>query len=183
MKNLSLKGIMRIVLLAVISVFIGLKLYAWNAKTLVGNGLAMPFGYGVTVVLSGSMEPELSVNDVVVIKECKSYSVGDIVVYQDGNSLVIHRIISLDGETAVTQGDANNVPDEPIKLSDIKGKKTAAVPYIGAVVRFLKSTAGFIVILAAAVVLFEMPYRAERKRINSEQEKIKEEIRRLKDGQ
>ena len=169
-----LSGVLRIVLLAVISLLIGLKLYNWNAKTLVGNAMPMPFGYGVSVVLSGSMEPELSVNDLVIVKSQKSYEVGDIVVYQDGNSLVIHRIINIDGDEIITQGDANNVADSPIKEEDIKGKETIHVPLLGSLIRFLKSSVGFIVTLILAIVLFELPYYREHKHITDEQEKIKE---------
>ncbi len=166
--------------MVIISVLVGCKVYSWNAKTLVGNALAMPFGYGITVVLSGSMQPELSVNDIVVIQAQDSYTVGDIVVYQDGDSLVIHRIVSIHGDEITTQGDANNVADSPISLKDVKGKKIAKVSHLGVVVRFLKSSRGFLTVLVVAIVLFELPYYLERKKSLDEQERLKQEIRRLK---
>lgn len=178
--NCKMKSTLRVVLLAVISLLIGLKLYNWNAETLVGNAMPMPFGYGVSVVLSGSMEPELSVNDLVLVKGQDSYEVGDIVVYQDSRSLVIHRIVSIDGDEIITQGDANNAADPPIREEDIKGKETFHIPFLGAVVRILKSPVGFIIVLILAIVLIELPYYKERKKVIYEQEKIKEEIRRLK---
>ena len=174
------KSIGRIVLLIVISLVIGIKLYSWNAKTLAGNEMPMPFGWGVSVVLSGSMEPELSVDDLVIVREQSSYELKDVVVYQDGNSLVIHKIISIDGDEVITKGEANNIADPPVKLSNIKGKAVAHIPLAGAAVRFLKSPLGFILVIAAAIVLFELPYMRERKKITENQERIKEEIRRLK---
>ena len=170
----------RIVLLAIISLVIGSRLYDWNARTLTGNEMPMPFGFGVSVVLSGSMEPELAVNDLVIVKAADDYKVGDVVVYQDGGSLVIHKLISLEGGEAVTKGVANDTADEPIKVSAIKGRAVAHIPYLGAVARFLKAPAGFILVLVAAAVLFEVPYMQERRRADEEREKIKEEIRRLK---
>lgn len=175
-----LKTVGRVVLLVFISLFIGLRLYSWNAKTLVGNLMPMPFGWGVSVVLSGSMEPELSVDDLVIVHEQESYKVDDVVVYQDGGSLVIHRIISVDGEQIVTKGDANNMADDPVALSAVKGKAVAIIPYAGVVVRFLKSPVGFLLILVAALLLFELPYLRQRRKETEEQEKIKEEIRKLK---
>ena len=174
------KVILRVVLLALLSLFIGLKLYHWNSETLVGNAMPMPFSYGISVVLSGSMEPELSVNDLVFVRAQDGYEIGDIVVYQEGRSLVIHRIISIDGDEIVTKGDANNIADSPISIKDVKGKETFHIPFLGGVVRFLKSTVGFVVVLILAVVLFELPYYNERKKAAKEQEKLKEEIRRLK---
>lgn len=176
----NLGSIGRVVILIVISLMLGLKLYNWNAKTLAGNEMPMPFGWGVSVVLSGSMEPALSVDDLVIVHEQDSYETEDIVVYQDGSSLVVHRIISIDGDEVITQGDANNVADDPISLSDIKGKTVANIPFAGAAVRFLKSSTGFVLILVAAILLFELPYMRERKKTTETQEKIKEEIRRLK---
>lgn len=176
-----LKSIGRILLLIVISLVIGIKVYTWNAQTLTGNSMPMPFGWGVSVVLSGSMEPELSVNDMVFVQEQDSYSENDVVVYQDGSSLVIHRIISIDGDTVITKGDANNTADKPITLSAIKGKEMARIPAVGAAVRFLKTPVGSVLLIIAAIALFELPYLRTRKESTDEIEKIKEEIRKLKD--
>ena len=178
--NKRLKNIGRIILLAVISLIIGLRFYSWNAKTLAGNAMPMPFGVGASVVLSGSMQPALNVNDLVFVRKAGSYQVDDIVVYQSGNSLVIHRIRSIDGDVVITKGDYNNGEDDPISLSDIKGKAVGHIPAVGALVRFFKSPVGFILLLFAAAALFELPHLREKKRVAEEQERIKEEIRRLK---
>lgn len=179
-KKRKLKSVGRVVLLVLISLIIGLRLYSFNAQTLAGNAMPMPFGYGISVVLSGSMEPTLSVNDLVIVNEQSDYEIDNVVVYQDGNMLVIHRIISADEDEIVTKGDANNVADEPISASDIKGKMVAHIPAVGALIRFLKTPVGFILIIAAAILLLELPNIRERKKAMEEQEKIKEEIKRLK---
>lgn len=179
-KKNDLMRIGRIVLLALISLFVGIRLYVWNAETLAGNAMPMPFGFGVSMVLSGSMEPELSVDDLVIVTKQSDYEVGDVVVYQKGRTLVIHRIISIDKDEVITKGDANNIEDEPIALKDIKGKEIAHIPFVGVAVRFFKSPVGFILLLVAAVALFEVPYLMERKKAEDEKEKIKEEIRKLK---
>lgn len=180
-KKKTLKTAGRVLLLTVISLLIGIRLYSWNARTLAGNAMPMPFGYGISVVLSGSMEPALSENDLVIVHEQDTYEKDDIVVYQSGSILVIHRIMSIDGDTVVTQGDANNAEDDPIALSEIKGKMVARLPKIGAAGLFLKTPAGFLLAVIVAVLLFELPYRRERKKAAAEQERIKEEIKRLKD--
>ena len=179
----KLKSVGRIILLAVISLIIGTTVYSWNAKTLAGNAMPMPFGFGMSVVLSGSMEPTLSVNDLVIVREQDSYDTDDIVVYQDGSSLVIHRIISKDENMIITQGDANNTADEPISAFAIKGKAVAHIPFVGAIVRFLKTTVGTVILIIAAIILFELPYLRRRKEAEDEKEKIKEEIRKLKGEQ
>lgn len=180
-KNKFMSFALRLIPIVVISLVLGVKLYIWNAKALVGNEMPMPFGCGVAVVLSGSMEPTLSVNDLVFVKEQDSYKKGDIVVYQDGNMLVIHRIISIDGDEITTKGDyKENAPDSPIEIDDIKGKAVAHIPFVGAVVRFLNTTVGSLILIIAAILLFELPHLRERKKAEDMQEKIKEEIRKLK---
>ncbi|MBQ8403330.1 MAG: signal peptidase I [Clostridia bacterium] len=172
--------ILRIVLIIVISVVLGTGIYSWNAKTMGGNNLPMPFGVGVAVVISGSMEPELAVNDVIIVTEAKEYAVGDVVVFQDEYSLVVHRIISADGEKIVTQGDANNTPDAPITKKDIKGKVCAKIPRVGAAVDFLKSFPGTMMVLLLAGWLYFKSTRMENKADEAKIDALRAEIEALK---
>lgn len=176
-------GIARRLILVFISIFLGVTIYLWNAKSLAGNSLPMPFGCGVSVILSGSMEPALSVNDVVFIRSAKTYNVGDIVVYQSGRELIIHRITEINGDKIVTRGDANNISDAPVDISDVKGRLCGKIPYAGAAVRVLKSPAVIFLTLAAAFLLLELSYRRDKSKDLDEIEKIKEEIKNLKESQ
>ena len=132
--------VLRAVLILVISLTLGLTVYTWNAKRMMHNELPMPFGVGMSVVMTGSMEPTLRVNDLVVVKKTSEYNVGDIVVYQQGNQLVIHRIIEKNDEeaTITTKGDANNIDDGQIPVSAVKGKYSFRVPFVGLIVKGLK---------------------------------------------
>lgn len=177
------KNIMRIILISFIAIVIGLKIYSWNAETLVGNAMPMPFGYGSAVVLSGSMEPELSVNDVIIVHEDNNDKIGDVVVYQNGSELIVHRIIDIDNETITTKGDANNTPDEPINKKNIKGTVVFTIPFLGIIVNFLKSTVGVIILIIGAFLLIEMSFRRKKEQDNHDIDAIKAEIRRLKDEQ
>ena len=176
-------SIWRSVLLGVISLVIGLSLYGWNARSLVGNTLPMPFGYGAAVVLSGSMEPTLSVDDLIFVRQVRSCEVGDVVVFQDGNQMVVHRVIAANGADLQTQGDANNMADRPITMADVKGKVVLTIPAVGAVVRALKTPVGTICCIVLLLVLLELPHYRERKKDDEELEQIKAEIRRLKEEQ
>ena len=175
--------ILRFAMLALCGAVLGLNLYMFNANKLVGNKLPMPFGYGAAVVLSGSMEPAFSTGDLIIVKESADYAVDDVVVYQDGNMLVTHRIIAIDGTQVTTQGDANNVADPAVDIKDIKGTVVYIVPAVGKVVSFLKTPVGIISLVALTVFTTESSFRKEKEADSEELEKIKEEIRRLKDGE
>ena len=64
--NNQVKIISRYVLLVTLAALVGINVYALNASRLAGNQVPMPFGVGASVVLSGSMEPELSVGDLLL---------------------------------------------------------------------------------------------------------------------
>jgi signal peptidase len=174
---------LRRVMMVVFSILLGYNAYLANARGLAGNQIPMPFGVGFAVVLSGSMEPTLSTNDVLVVREAEDYNVGDIVVYQSGYELIVHRIISVDGDTIITQGDANNVADSPIEKSAIKGIVIAHVPAIGVLFNILKTPTGILLILLCAFLMMELSFRSQRASDDKELGEMKEEIRRLKEEQ
>lgn len=175
------KNILRRIIVVVLMVAAGFGFYLFNAQNLVGNAMPMPFGVGAAVVLSGSMEPTLSVNDLVIVKAQDEYLVDDIIVYQERNYMVIHRVIGKAENMLQTQGDANNTADEPIEITNVKGKMVARIPLMGAAVQMIKTPVGIFVLLAAAVLLTEMSFRKEKQKGDDELEKIKEEIRRLRE--
>lgn len=175
------KGIFRIVLLSICGMILGLNLYQLNANRLVGNQLPMPFGYGAAVVLSGSMEPEFSKGDLIFVKETLEYAENDIVVFQDGNTLVVHRIIEIDEDTITTKGDANNAADEPITQEVIKGEVIGCIPFVGEIVNLIKTPLGTLAVAAAAIALVEIPRRREKQKDDDERQKIIDEIKKLKD--
>lgn len=177
--NNQVKIIFRYVLLVTLAALVGINVYALNASRLTGNQVPMPFGVGASVVLSGSMEPELSVGDLLLLREQESYTEGDIIVYQSGAMPVVHRILSLRGETVITKGDANNVADEPFHCDAVKGKVILAIPWLGYAVWALKTPMGILLTLAAAVILVELSYREGKTKDDEEKEKIKAEIRQL----
>lgn len=178
------KGLLRILLLIVCGVILGVNIYQLNAKSLVGDQLPMPFGQGAAIVLSGSMEPELSKGDLIFVKKITSIeqlALRDVVVYQDDGMLVVHRIVDMQGDTIITQGDANNVTDDPITIAEIKGKVTAHVPFVGTIVSGIKTPVGTVCIIIVAIALVEIPRRREKQRDDEKRQKIIDEIKRLKD--
>lgn len=174
------KNIFRTGLIIFASVVLGVNLYLWNARSLMGNSLPMPFGFGTAVVLTGSMEPTIMVDDLILVREQEEYHEDDIVVYQSGSMLVVHRIVEIQPDTVITQGDANNAPDAPIRKEMIKGTVVGCIPGAGGIARLLKSPAATITMIGGALLLSELTYRREKQKDLDELDKIKEEIRKLK---
>lgn len=180
-KSIKVSRILQILAVAVCGAILGVNIYFANAKNVTRNRLPMPFGVGIATVLSGSMEPEMSKGDLIFVKEEKNISVDDIIVYDNGNELIVHRVILIEDGMITTKGDANTSPDEPISYEAIKGEVVLTVPFIGKIVDFIKTPVGTIIILALAIALLEIPRIREKKKDTEEIDRIKEEIRKIKD--
>lgn len=116
-----MKKIIKIIISLLLSIVLSLAIYygITNKKVMINIG-----GFSTLIVSSGSMNPELQIGDIIIIKKCNDYNVNDIVTYSvNDDYLVTHRIIEKDGTTFVTKGDSNNVEDnENVSIENIKGK-------------------------------------------------------------
>lgn len=181
MKKVLKSPIVRYLILGILAVAAGVNVFALNASRLAGNAVPMPFGIGASVVLSGSMEPALSVGDLLIVREQENYEVGSIVVYQSGTMPVVHRIVEISGDEVTTRGDANNAADRPIPMSAVKGEVFAVIPWVGNLIWALKSPIATAVMLAAALLLIEWSFHVGKSEQEEEKEKLKAEIRALMD--
>ena len=105
--------------------------------------LAIWFAIGIfpikpVAIATGSMEKELSVGDVAIIKKCSANDVivGDIIEYQMDGYTVIHRIVEKrqrQGEYYfITKGDNNKSPDAlEVRENQLIGKVIFKIKYIG----------------------------------------------------
>lgn len=172
--------VLRIILIVIISVVFGLTVYSWNARSLRGDIFPMPFKIGIGVVMTGSMDPTITADDLIIVKKTNDYDIDDIVVYQSEGILIVHRIIRIEGEMIITQGDANDGEDAPIKKDQIKGEVIKTYDRIGDFIKMIKSPIGIIIILGSAVLLLVLSYRKEKETEDNKLNSIKDEILKLK---
>ena len=171
---------LRIVIILVLSLIFGLTVYSVNAKTVRKDQMPMPFNVAYAVVLTGSMEPELSVDDLLIVKKTNDYQINDIVVFQEYNTLVVHRIIRIEGDKIITKGDANDSEDAPITKDFIKGEVVKVYEGAGVYLNMIRSPLGILVISLVAISLLVLSYKKEKKDDDNKIKSIKDEIRRLK---
>ena len=176
----SIKTALRITMLVIAAAIVGLNIYHLNASGLAGDTVPMPFGVGVTVVLSGSMEPDMSTGDLLIVTKRDSYGVGDDVVYQDGRITVVHRIIRVEDGNFITQGIANNSEDDPVEPQRIKGAVALVIPYAGTIVNIVKTPAATLLILVISFYLLERSFRRDKEKDDQQIDLIKAEIEALK---
>lgn len=116
------KKISEIIIVAIIGLIGIICINNLYQRHVLKNDMPTFLGYGTGMILSGSMEPTLSINDLIITKKQNDYKVGDIIVFENNDILTTHRIIEKNNKNIITKGDANNAEDKPINKNAIKGK-------------------------------------------------------------
>ncbi|NLW15921.1 MAG: signal peptidase I [Erysipelothrix sp.] len=150
------------VLVIIISIVIGVSI-------LFPGKIYNVFKHGSYVVISGSMEPIIPVNSVIVVKSVdkSTLKVGDIITFsydvdgKNGPDMVTHAIAQIEykeGERVYnTKPEVSNEWDDwLISDSDIRGKVIKIVPKIGIVILFLNKFAYPILIGLNLLVVYQI---------------------------
>jgi signal peptidase len=116
------KFLINIFQIAVLILLILVLIFSLYSKFIIKNNLIKLNGMAVFVVLTGSMEPQIEAGEMILIKECNNYKIGDIVTYCDDDFFITHRITQISDKKVVTKGDNNNIEDHAIELNQIQGK-------------------------------------------------------------
>lgn len=90
------------------------------------------FGFKIFRIGSGSMEPYLKKNDIILVSHKKQYKVNDVITFKNQyNEIITHRIIKMNNEEIITKGDANNVEDDKILLKNVIGRVIFKITGLG----------------------------------------------------
>lgn len=117
-------------------------------------------GLQVFNVISGSMEPNYSVGDLIYVKDVDpdSIKVNDPITFVLNEDLIVatHRVVAIDSENRqfITKGDANQTEDaNPVHFNNVIGVPVFAIPLLGYVSEYIQSPPGMYVAIAFGVVL------------------------------
>lgn len=137
--------------------------------------IAIPKVFGVQAfnVISGSMEPTISVGSIVYVRnvEFEELSQGDVIAFESGASVVTHRIVEINTEDKLitTKGDANNTEDfNPVSYTNVIGRMIAHFPIYGTIVAWLTDTVGKLVAVVVLVIGAVLSYLGEDKKEKTE---------------
>ena len=154
------------------------KVFGWVVSVIlavvIGGFVFVHFSpdYNMYLVRSESMKPAINMGDMVVIGPLdgpfsSGAKEGSIVTYRRGAELVTHRVLSVDGSTLATKGDAVEDTDPwSVSLSDIRGIYLLKIPYIGYVSNFIRTKLGWlVVVIIPAAVLVALLFKEMRKKL------------------
>lgn len=133
------------------------------------------WGWKPLVVISGSMEPTLTVGGILYYHEesIQDFDTGDVLVYKIPEHNISHRIVEIKDDGFITKGDANNSIDEKVNYDQVLGKGTNwSIPYIGWYADFIYNHK-YILFISVALIVIDMAndYYKDHKRKVLENEK------------
>lgn len=160
-KALSVIGVVLCVLLVPILV-VNLTLIIRSATN--PNEVPSVLGRTPLIVLSGSMEPEISSGDLVICSnvDAANVAVGDVIAFIDpassSSNVLTHRVVEVvnDGGSIQfkTQGDANNAADSSlVPAENLVGTFQASIPAAGNVAMFFQTVPGVILCVVVPIVI------------------------------
>ena len=103
-------------------------------------------------VVSPSMSPAIPVNSVIVVtaRDLENIAPDDVITFRAQNgAYVTHRVIyaNADRDVVITQGDANNVPDDSLTYGAVVGRVVFHLPNLGGIFRLARTPAGIAVLV------------------------------------
>jgi signal peptidase len=110
-------------------------------------------------VETGSMEDKIHAGDYILLLKRNNYKIGDVVTYQTNGYFVTHRIVKMDNDKVTTKGDANNLEDDEINISQIEGK----VIYCGGILNIIINYKFVIVSILVGLYLISWYIEREKK--------------------
>lgn len=134
-------------------------------------------GFRQYMVDTGSMEPQYSIGDLIIIKETpkEKIQVGDVINYTSANGIdtITHRVVEIlekDGETYYkTKGDNNNEEDpDLVNFNQVQGVLVFKISKLGTIIKKMLTENGIIIILAFIILLYLRDEKKEEKRIARE---------------
>lgn len=192
----TFKKILKIILILVVVVIIVFNVVliykAHNSKEEMPDFL----GYTPYIIISGSMEPKIPINSIIVTKKVDKdkIEVGDIVSYvpNGSNKVVTHRVVKMtylptenwngknidaSSDRGVTEkdseilyemkGDSNIYSDGfLITYSQIKGKYLFTIPILGKIVSLAKTPQGVVILFACMIAAYVVYYIVSNKQKN-----------------
>ncbi|NCB52313.1 MAG: signal peptidase I [Clostridia bacterium] len=185
-------------IILILSILLGIfcSFTAFISKS--GGGIPSFFGIKPFAIQSDSMVPFFYSGDLIIDKTVKNPSelkVGDVITFWTVISgervLNSHRITEIfDKGTYLyftTKGDNNTIEDSiGVHQSEIVGKYVTHIPNMGAVIDYLQTGTGFLLVIVIPVLLFFVyhllqffkalfAYQAEKVRLQIKMEQIKDQ--------
>jgi len=172
------KKVIKYILTPIMAIILLLCIYIAYQKLILKSPNIELFGYKVYIVLTGSMEPVIKPNDLVIVKKISQEKLkeGDIITFNTNgtNTTVTHRIkekVEKDGVTYYkTKGDNNNSEDiELVKYENIQGVYSFKISKVGAILTGGLTGTGVIIVFLILVISYHHSSKMDDRMLTREE--------------
>lgn len=120
-------------------------------------------GFTPFIIVSGSMEPNIPVNDIIITRKTpkEKIKIGDVISYKDNeaNIVITHRVVSIQNNNGEyyfeTKGDSNNSADKNlVAYSQIQGRYLFSIPLVGNIIIYVRTPRGMGLVLTFVISLY-----------------------------
>lgn len=188
--------VIKVIFISILSIILALNLIIVFKSLTKPDEVPSLLGYKPFIVMSGSMESNISVGDLVIVKDVdtNTLEINDIIAFREDKIVTTHRIIDKvesNGEICYkTKGDANNIEDDEIVCPNkIEGKYKTKIPKVGTTILFIQEPLGFTIMMLTIVIICMIFYIINNRsnddefEFESEEEKKEfEEFKRMKNN-
>jgi len=136
------------------------------------------FGYKTFTIISGSMEPTINIDDIIIVKKVDKLDIkaNDIITFKIEEEVVTHRVIDfkvIDNNIIyITKGDGNEVTDiQNVRYENIEGKYVKKIPKAGKVLSLLKNKYVFSLILILLIICYILQRKNIQKKIKRKEKR------------
>lgn len=140
-------------------------------------------------IVSESMEPNLKINDVVVVKKVEKQQLqkGDIITFKQDERIISHRIEDIIKEKETikfrTKGDNNEISDpDLVDSGQVYGKVLFSIKKIGNVISYIQNVRGFLNVAIFIVIVYILVSLRDKQKNNRKKKRKKYEIKKMRDN-
>ena len=176
-KKEKINKILKVIVYPFIILIFSLVIYVGYMKYIKHENDINIFGFRTYMVATGSMEPEYSIGDMIIIKETPKEKIkaGDVIndISENKADTITHRVIEVEekqGQTYYkTKGDNNNSEDpEPINYNQVQGVLVFKISKLGKVITKLLTGTGITILFAFIILSYLKDKNKEEKIIARE---------------
>ena len=173
----KIRSIVKIIFFPFIVAIFLLILYAGYMKFIKHEENINIFGYRAYIVMTGSMEPNYNIGDLIIIRETpiQDLKVGDVINFISSNKkdTITHRITEIVEENNEirfkTKGDNNNsVDNELVHANQIQGTLIFKISKLGSIISKMLTGTGIVIVCLLIIVSYFRSSRKEERRIARE---------------
>lgn len=161
-----LHGVISVLGLILAGLFFAMAIFVFIVTLKAKNENKVPtfFGYSFSIVVTNSMEPDIAVGELLIVKnaDIESVSEGEVVVFtglsgEVAGERIVHKVIEKgtdeEGIYLITQGINNAVPDaDKVRAGNFVGISAGHSLFLGRAVIFLFRAESVLFILLLAVL-------------------------------